>query len=113
MATDFINDIGTHSAGVLAAYGKRTMAGSPEWDRLRKAVNDWLEEAEIVLDLDCARAMLAALSLVLTRSAVYCEPVTQQQVQLLLAEVGATLVDIYENPRADLSDLDFAPEKGK
>jgi hypothetical protein len=107
VTTDFINDVGTHSAGVLAEYGRKTMVGEANWDNLRTAVNDWLDEAGVVMDLDGIRAMLTALSLVLTRADTYLkDPAANRMTQLVLAECAATLVDIFENPRIDLSGLE-------
>lgn len=104
--TDFINDAATHSAGVLAAQGKKAMLGLPNWDNLRTAVTDWLEDAEVLpIDLDVMRGMLAALSLVRTRLDVYLTDVEHNHMDLLLAEVSATLIDIFENPRVDLWDF--------
>lgn len=103
---DFINDAATHSAGVLAAAGKEQMQGNPDYDRMRTAVGDWLTDAEVELDLDVTRGMLAALSLVHTRLEAYVGDDMHAVMDMLLAEVGATLIDLFENPRIDMKEFE-------
>lgn len=103
---DFIRDPATHSAGVLAAWGREHIKGSSDFDQLLKAVGDWLEEAEVTLDLDATRAALAAIALVQARAGTYMTgQLAASEVQRLLAECAATFVELFENPRPQLPEV--------